>query len=432
MIFGFLAANSAHATNWTVTKLSTNDSGYHSGPYIYGSTVVWEGRGGTRSYYDYEVFLYDGNSTTQLTNNSYHDSRPRIYGSNVVWSGYDGNDKEIFLYDVNTKVTTQLTNNSYDDRFPEIYGSNVVWQGGEHYDAEIFLYDGNSTTNISNTSHNNWYPQIQGSSVVWWGDDGGGDTEIFFYDGNTGVTTQMTDNSYNDDQANVYGSNVVWTGREDIWHPQIFLATPGPEPTIIGIDIRPGSDQNPVNLKSNGVLPVAILGDDDFDVYDIDLLSLSLDGATPKQQGNGENVGSFEDINGDDLIDLLLHFDLGELDVDGSFTELTLDGLLNDGTVLMGTDSVRIVPPGDVNGDGSVGAADLTTIVTNWGMTGALYQQGDLNGDGTVSAPDYTEVISNWGSGTPPPSEPPAATPEPATLALLIMGGLAILRRPSR
>ena len=115
------------------------------------------------------------------------------------------------------------------------------------------------------------------------------------------------------------------------------------------------------------------------------------------------------------------------MDVSGSVTELTLDALLNDGTVLLGTDSVRIVPPGDVNGDGSVGGADLTTILTNWGTSGATYEQGDLNGDGTVSGLDYSEVITNWGSASLSPE--PAAIPEPATLAVLLLGGLALLRR---
>ena len=90
-----------------------------------------------------------------------------------------------------------------------------------------------------------------------------------------------------------------------------------------------------------------------------------------------------------------------------------------------------LILPGDVNGDGYVSGLDLTTIVTNWGMNPATREQGDLSGDGFVTGHDYTEVVSYWGTGTPPP-EPPSGIPEPATLGLLIMGGLAILRRRSR
>ena len=82
---------------------------------------------------------------------------------------------------------------------------------------------------------------------------------------------------------------------------------------------------------------------------------------------------------------------------------------------------------GDVDGNGYVSGPDLTSVITNWGMTGASREQGDLDGDGTVAGADYTKVITYWGAGTPPPE--PGAIPEPATLGLLIMGGLAILRR---
>ena len=97
-------------------------------------------------------------------------------------------------------------------------------------------------------------------------------------------------------------------------------------------------------------------------------------------------------------------------------------------TATLGMDNITAIPlPGDVTGDVYVGGLDLTTIITNWGMTGATRQQGDLSGDGTVSGLDYTEVITYWGTGTPPPE--PGAIPEPTTLGLLVIGGLALLRR---
>ena len=84
--------------------------------------------------------------------------------------------------------------------------------------------------------------------------------------------------------------------------------------------------------------------------------------------------------------------------------------------------------PGDVDGNGFVGADDLVTILTNWALTGATRQQGDLSGDGFVGADDYVEVLTYWADGSPPP-EPPATIPEPLTLGLLLIGGLPLLRR---
>ena len=72
---------------------------------------------------------------------------------------------------------------------------------------------------------------------------------------------------------------------------------------------------------------------------------------------------------------------------------------------------------------------DWNRVITNWGMTGggATLAHGDLDGDGTVGAADYNEVISNWGSTYAP--EPPGAIPEPGTLLFLAGGVLAGLIR---
>jgi hypothetical protein len=47
------------------------------------------------------------------------------------------------------------------------------------------------------------------------------------------------------------------------------------------VDVKPGSDVNPVNLRSNGVLPVAVLGSADFDVTTIDPSTILLNGVAP-------------------------------------------------------------------------------------------------------------------------------------------------------
>ena len=57
--------------------------------------------------------------------------------------------------------------------------------------------------------------------------------------------------------------------------------------------------------------------------------------------------------------------------------------------------------PGDINGDGTVGAADLAILSKNWGATGpgggALWGQGDFDGDGRVGASDMAIFSANWG-----------------------------------
>ncbi len=190
-----------------------------------------------------------------------------------------------------------------------------------------------------------------------------------------------------------------------------------PELVDADIDIKAKN----INSKSHRLLPVTIFGAEDLDVSEIDLLSLELAGAAPTTKGSSNDIGSFKDVNRDSMADLLLYFDVQDLDIVGFPTELILNGLFNDGTAFIGSDAIRIVGPGDANGDGVVSAADYASVQANFGDAGDL---GDANGDGVVSAADYSSVQANFGAAAGA-----EAIPEPATMGLLAIGGTAMLKR---
>jgi hypothetical protein len=174
------------------------------------------------------------------------------------------------------------------------------------------------------------------------------------------------------------------------------------DPCEVAVDIKPGSCRNPLNLGSRGVLPIGILGSEDFDVNNVDPTSIRL-----KYINFSEGVGpirsSVEDVAApvvdgnecdcsaegpDGYMDLTLKFKApqiatellntaGEL-VEGQELLLTIAGQLYDGTQIEGSDCIVLVGKvpeeinimrADINKDGKVGGADFLLLKKNWYKT---------------------------------------------------------------
>ena len=109
------------------------------------------------------------------------------------------------------------------------------------------------------------------------------------------------------------------------------------------IDIKPGGFSNSINTESKGVIPVAILGDEtlDFTMLDLATLSFGPGGATPAHNTHSE------DVNGDGITDLVLHFRTKKTGLTVGDTEACIEGLTIDfgsGSLpISGCDSVIIV-----------------------------------------------------------------------------------------
>jgi hypothetical protein len=110
----------------------------------------------------------------------------------------------------------------------------------------------------------------------------------------------------------------------------------------VAIDVRLGSERDPIQPRSRGVLPVALLDSDGFDVRDVDVSSLGLGrGSAPASQHGRAN-----DLDGDGRADLLLHFRTADAETAPGDRRICLVGRLRDGTSFEGCDAITTVGSG--------------------------------------------------------------------------------------
>ena len=116
------------------------------------------------------------------------------------------------------------------------------------------------------------------------------------------------------------------------------------------------------------------------------------------------------------------------------------------GGVAVGVNSVlvRYTWAADVTLDGQVTDADVTVIGANYdngATTGRYWWEGDLTGDGRISDADVTILGALYARGAVSDGGPVGlgldsgglgAVPEPATLCLMLLGGMAMLARRRR
>jgi hypothetical protein len=203
-----------------------------------------------------------------------------------------------------------------------IYGSNTLWGavGAQAVLTDVYL-DGWR-------SHN---PAEDGNGNGWCSDD-------------VAAVLQL-DGTYR------YVKLAAWSPGGGLNEPEVdAVAAVSIE---VDIDIKPMSWPNPLNVNNKGVLPVAILGTEDFDVSQIDPASILLEGVSPLRWAL-EDVGTVGDplAGPDGITDLSLKFAAQEIvaalgDVtDGEVVTLHLTGNLKEefgGTPIEGEDVMRII-----------------------------------------------------------------------------------------
>ena len=109
------------------------------------------------------------------------------------------------------------------------------------------------------------------------------------------------------------------------------------------IDIKPGSERNPLNINGHGKIPVAILGSAEFDVTYVDQSTLSLAGIASGLKGNRDPMCGLEYSNDDEILDLVCHFEDDPETWEPGEGEASLTGAMMDGQLFQGSDVFDIV-----------------------------------------------------------------------------------------
>lgn len=174
--------------------------------------------------------------------------------------------------------------------------------------------------------------------------------------------------------ASIHRANLDGTGEEVLdtpsaVQPYALALDLRPDPEAPQLNIRPGSCANSVNVRSHGVVPMAILGGPDFDAASIDDSSLTLTrwdgiGASVSPKTKRSNKATLTDVAGlsraalcdcaevapDGIDDLVVKFDAREmveeleLEVEPKKASLilTLRGQLDDGTLFEVSDCIVV------------------------------------------------------------------------------------------
>jgi hypothetical protein len=330
---------------------------------VYGATTVTAGNVGSEVAID----------LTSEAMNSLNSNPGTLFGIGIYLNHLRGTDKEYVLF---------ISAASSDKARLEL----VVGQPS----APVADADGPYTTNVGHTLTLDASASTDADndivSYVWDLDNDG----TFETDAGDQATFDV-EYAYLDSLGlmvgDTYDIHVKVTDREDQSDVDGTTLTIVPPPVLeVAVDIKPLSCPNPINVKSQGVLPVAILGTEDFEANAIDIASVELAGVGAVRSSLEDVAGPILEANDcdcntpgpDGFRDLTLKFRtqqvveaLGEVN-DGDMLTLTLTGALHDETPIEGTDCAVVrgkhkpFNKGDINKDGIVDGRDFAIFAENW------------------------------------------------------------------
>lgn len=267
--------------------------------------------------------------------------------SSVLAEDYDGPISGILIVDGTGDPGTVAVANIYD-------GATTAGYIQVNAGGEVNLYGGEFTDEFGGGTYDGWFEiTIAGGIVTFYGTS--------FTIGGVEIAEGTTSALVTTYPAGGYGfRNVEWTDEAgnsyNIWVdslvPVYFSPLGEPEPPVKIVDIKPDSEDNTLNLGSNGVVPVAFYGSATLDVENIIVESIGFEGEGGAVALRGKKQNALADIafvNDDEYPDLIVKIPtslfayevLEEGEVYDAVCHFT--AVLTDDSLLEGSDFIRIV-----------------------------------------------------------------------------------------
>jgi probable HAF family extracellular repeat protein len=181
--------------------------------------------------------------------------------------------------------------------------------------------------------------------VVGWSSTASGEMHAFVWSAQAGMQDLGTLGGESSEARGInnQGQVVGWSETTSFeFHAVLWtLAASSIE---VQVAISPGSGTATINLKSAGIIPVAILSTARFDATTIDPRTICFGDAeddTQRDCSEEHGKGHWEDVDGDGDTDLVLHFETQQTGIDLGDTQACLSGTTRDGQTIQGCDTVH-------------------------------------------------------------------------------------------
>ncbi|KIH78002.1 hypothetical protein SAMN05660860_02327 [Geoalkalibacter ferrihydriticus] len=207
--------------------------------------VVWQGYDGE----NHEIYYYDLNAVEteviKLTDDQQWKEALRISDGIIIWRGQvaSGSNHQIYYVDLKSEnlspaaIAVAGEHNSE----PQVHGRLITWLGGIWPNYEVYYYDLNESSPqaINLTQNSVWEagPMVKDGLIAWYRQNTGNINDVWYVDLNAPepVEVQVTDSSTSDDRVAAVSDGIIaWIAtdqtegpwRQDIYYIDLNEAAP--------------------------------------------------------------------------------------------------------------------------------------------------------------------------------------------------------------